>query len=288
MSTTRILLSLVFAAAAGAGATAYLSETPPSPLGSPAAPAGASASLRPDTAVDYDRRIAELAAALEHAREERTILTAEVASLKNELARAQSTRPTQVAHAATSADHARNEEKAAAEQGPRPLDVDALVAAGFPEEIVREFKANLDQTELDRLYLRDIATREGWVDTARFREEVEALRLDASSTREEYGEEFYDWMLYTTGHPNRVAVGDVMTGSAAEDIGIRPGDQVLSYDGQRIFSPSELRDATIQGDPGALTPVEVLRNGRYVRLIVPRGPLGIRVERTTVEPPRAS
>lgn len=285
----QILGSIVLAAAAGAGATTYLTERavpPPSSHGDEGTLVAVE-DRRLGADADYAAQIAELAAALQVERDERSTLAAEVASLKGQLARVQAAQPTRLA-TATSAGHGRAPgQTPGAADGPRPLDVDALVEAGFSAETVREFKSNLDQMELDRLYLRDIATREGWINSTRFREETEALRLDAGSTRAEYGDEFYDWMLYTTGHPNRVEVGSVMSGSAAEDVGLRDGDQVLSYDGERIFSPSELRDATIRGDPGALTPVEVIRNGRFVRLMVPRGPLGIRVDRSTVEPKRA-
>lgn len=238
----------------------------------------------------YGARIDALAAELARERDARRSLAAEVESLRGELARvrhAGSARTTLVAKA-DSPNHDGPGADSQKRPRPRAVDVDALVAAGFPEATVREFKASMDQMELDRLYLRDIAAREGWLDTPRFREESEALKLDMGSTREQYGEEFYDWMLYTTGHPNRVEVGDVMTGSAAEDVGLRPGDVVVSYDGARIFSPSELRDATIAGEVGALTPVEVLRNGRSMRLMVPRGPLGVRVDHATIEPQRAS
>ncbi len=262
-----------------AGADRFVRVASPSVAGGGAAREGS-----------YGARIDALAAELAREREARQGLAAEVESLRGELARvrhASAGRTTLVAKA-DRPEHRGAGADGEKRQGPRGLDVDALVAAGFSEATVREFKASMDQMELDRLYLRDIAAREGWLDTPRFREESEALKLDMGSTREEYGEEFYDWMLYTTGHPNRVEVGDVMTGSAAEDVGLRPGDVVVSYDGARIFSPSELRDATVTGEVGALTPVEVLRNGRSMRLMVPRGPLGVRVDHATIEPQRAS
>lgn len=288
---SQFALSLVVVAALGVGALAFLSEDPPttSAVAGAGEPAAGDSSSQPasSTVEDYAARIRELADAFEREKEERVSLAAEVASLKNELARVQATGNTrQVAHASAPHAAAAPEGAAAARERPRGLDVDALVAAGFDEATVREFKEDADQRELDRLYLRDIASREGWLDTQRFREETEALRLDGPSTRDEYGEEFYDWMLYTTGHRNRVEVADVMSGSAAADVGVQPGDLVISYDGQRIFDPSELRDATIGGEVGELTPVEVIRNGRRTRLMIPRGPIGVRVDLTSAEPQR--
>lgn len=282
----QIVLSLLVAAAAGAGATTYLSEKPRS-LAEPSVEAGDPSAAERKVGPDYGAQIAEISSELADERAARTRLAEEVASLKNQLARVHAMQPTSLPAGDEAAKRGHDDE-AEATKGPRPLDVDALIAAGFSETTVREYKASLDQMELDRLYLRDIATREGWINTARFREESEALRLEVSDTREKYGEDFYDWMLYTTGHDNRVQVGSVMGGSAAEDVGLREGDQVVSYGGERVFNPSELRDATTAGDPGELVPVEVIRNGRAVRVMVPRGPLGVRVEQASVEPRRAS
>ncbi|MDG2304034.1 MAG: PDZ domain-containing protein [Candidatus Binatia bacterium] len=288
---SQFALSLVVVASLAVGALTFFSEDPAETGGvaEPGTPAAREASARSPagTVEDYAARIRELADAVEREKEERLSLAAEVASLKNELARVQASGGTrQVAHASASHAAAARDKVDGARARRRGLDVDALVVAGFDEATVREFKEDADQRELDRLYLRDIASREGWLNSQRFREETEALRVDGPSTRDEYGDEFYDWMLYTTGHQNRVEVADVMGGSAAADVGVQPGDYVISYDGQRIFSPSDLRDATVGGEVGELTPVEIIRNGRRTRLMIPRGPLGVRVDLAAAEPQR--
>lgn len=232
----------------------------------------------------YDARLQALTRDLDAERRAREELETEVVSLRGELARVQRVPTSKVAVSQASA----KVDQAPSRRGPRPVDVEALVAAGFDETTVQEFKDTIDQMQLDRLYLRDIAAREGWLDTPRFREESEALQHEANDARAQYGEEFYDWMLYTTGHPNRVRVSDVMSGSAAEDVGLRSGDLILGYDGERVFAPNELREATAKGEVGALTPVEVVRDGRRMRVLVPRGPLGVRVDMTSIEPQRAS
>lgn len=289
MRTGFLALVLVsFGVAVGVAGPLWFSDRRVSRRPSPAVVESESESGGAEGLVDVvdPTQLDEIFAALEDERVARRNLAAEVESLKNQLARLQSARLAQTDSAP--AQRTKNSDAKQAPARPRALDVDALVSAGFSEQTVRDYKDRVDQMELDRLYLRDIATREGWLNTHRFREETEALQLDAGSTREDYGEDFYDWMLYTTGQPNRVSVQDVMSGSAAEDIGLRPGDVVVAYDDARIFSPRELRDATIAGDPGAPTEVEVIRNGRLTRLTVPRGPLGIRVEHANVEPRRPS
>lgn len=169
------------------------------------------------------------------------------------------------------------------------FDPAPVLAAGFPPEEVARFRARLDELELERLYLRDRATREGWLDTPRFREESGALGRAFLGLRDEFDEGLYDWVLYSTGHPNRVAVTEVLSGSAAEAAGLRGGDVIVRYDQRLVLSPSELRDATADGRAGELIAVEVQRRGdpAPLRIFVPRGPLGVRMAPTRVEPPPA-
>jgi len=248
-----------------------------------------------DTALEarvsaFEAEARRLADELERVHEEREELALEVAGLRDELAGLQRERATRTARRGGEQGAAPRKADAkvpAPPQGPRPLDVKALVAAGFPEQTVRAFKESQDQHELDQLYLRDLAAREGWLGTPRFAEAQQALTAEASSTREEYGDEFYDWMLYTTGHPNRVQVNEVIAGSVAEGAGLRAGDVILRYGEERVFQPAELRDATSSGASGDSVTLDVIRDGRPTRVVVPRGPLGVRVEGVPIAPPRA-
>ena len=169
------------------------------------------------------------------------------------------------------------------------LDVERLVAAGFRREDVDRFRTRVDEIEMKRLYLRDQATREGWVDTPRFAEESRALFGELVGLRSEFDDPLYDWVLYSTGHPNRVAVREVLGGSAGESAGLQPGDVIVRYDDQLVLSASELRDATVQGRVGELVPIEVQRDGETVprRLFVPRGPIGITLAPIAQPPPPA-
>jgi hypothetical protein len=237
---------------------------------------------------EYEDRLLSIGRALERERKERARLAAEIAELRQELGRLNERATVEVAVAAAEAEQEGDDpdvEQESAQGRRRGLDVDALVAVGFSPDTVRSYKERIDQIELERLYLRDLAAREGWLDTPRFREESRDLTRAVRENRAEFGEEFYDWMLYTSGHPNRVRVDEVMDGSAAADAGLVPGDVILRYGQQRIFSPAELREATADGTAGEATAVAVLRDGQETQIYVPRGPLGIRIDFTTEEPP---
>lgn len=173
--------------------------------------------------------------------------------------------------------------------GAPAFDPAPVLAAGFAPEEVARFRARLDELELERLYLRDRAAREGWLDTPRFRAESAALGQGLAGLREEFDEGLYDWVLYASGHRNRVSVVEVLSGSAAEAAGLRSGDVIVRYDQRLVLSAGELRDATAGGRAGELVSVEVQRAGdpAPLRVFVPRGPLGVRLEPSRVEPPPA-
>jgi hypothetical protein len=169
------------------------------------------------------------------------------------------------------------------------FSADRLIAAGFRREDVARFRARLDEIELKRLYLRDQATREGWLETPRFAEESESLTGEFLGLRREFDEPLYDWALYSTGHPNRVAIRDVISGGAGESAGLQRGDVIVRYDDRLVLSAEELRDATTQGRVGELVALEVQRDGETAprRIFVPRGPIGINLAPTALQPPPA-
>jgi S1-C subfamily serine protease len=77
----------------------------------------------------------------------------------------------------------------------------------------------------------------------------------------------------------------VLGGSAAAEAGLRAGDVVYAYGGERIFKPWSLVQSTQGGRSGESVEVEVQRGSERLRVTVPRGPLGVRIGRDIVEPP---
>jgi hypothetical protein len=170
------------------------------------------------------------------------------------------------------------------ESGRPWFDTEGLIAVGVDPVEVRELRERFEQIELARLRLRDRAVREEWMGTRRYRDESRALDASFEAIREDLGPEAYDRLLFAIGKPNRARVQDLLESAPAREGGMQPGDVIVSYDGRRIFSISELRDATTQGRAGAGVEVVVDRSGTALRLYIPRGPLGARLAPARREP----
>jgi hypothetical protein len=161
---------------------------------------------------------------------------------------------------------------------------DLLVSAGVAADLAEDIVWRESRVELDRLNLRDQAVREGWLGSDRYREALNALSEEGVSLREEIGDAAWDRYLYLTGEDNRVSVTSVIPGSAAEAAGLEPGDLIESYAGTQPFRHRDLRQATTEGEKDELVPVRVRRGERVFETWVPRGPLGVRLGMTRIEP----
>jgi len=275
--TVRIgwVLAVALAALAGGFALAGVADIP----GSAAATGDEIARLRGELAVERSAREA-LAAQLAR-------VEADLASLRGPApaAGAPEVAPDAAAEVADGAEPTADD--VAADQ-PSPghawFDAARLSGAGLSEREVSDLKRLFDETELERLYLRDQATREGWPD-GRLAQEIANLDQRLMSVRDDYGEAAYDWFLYAAGRPNRVKVEGILAGSAASEVGLRAGDHIYAYGGERIYRPWSLVQSTQSGRLGETIEVEVERAGERVRVTVPRGPLGVRIGRDSVEPP---
>ncbi len=160
----------------------------------------------------------------------------------------------------------------------------ALEAAGLDEDVAEAIKLRGDQLAMTEMYLRDQATREDWLDTPRFHQEMAELEAQRTSIRDELGDDAFDRYLFALGRTNRVIVNDVMFDSVAENVGLETGDLIISYGEHRIFEPNELVAKTSEGTVGDGVTVEVMRNGKRFEIEVPRGPLGLRIGSTQDHP----
>jgi hypothetical protein len=162
--------------------------------------------------------------------------------------------------------------------------VQSLIEAGISEERAVWLQQRLDENELQQLYLKDRATREGWVNTPRYHKERQQYLNTVTKLRDEIDDDEYDRLLFALGRANRVVIRDIMQNSVAGEYGLQGGDTVIQYDGQRIFSSNELSSLVTEGDSGVMTLLRVNRDGEILDIYLPRGPLGIRLSATRIKP----
>jgi hypothetical protein len=215
--------------------------------------------------------------------EERLRLEDEVDELRRRLAMATGA---PVASAGETGEQPAAENATESEGGTR--DVAALspfIDAGFSEDEAGWFRRLQEENAMARLYLRDRATREGWVNSRRYVEELSALPGSLTTLRQSMDDDTYARYLYAIGRPNQVRIIGVLPDSAARQAGLSPGDVVMSYGEDRLYSARTLRGLTRAGEAGELIPVDVLRGDQRIQAWLPRGPMGVTVTAERALPP---
>ncbi|MDH5258178.1 MAG: PDZ domain-containing protein [Gammaproteobacteria bacterium] len=159
-----------------------------------------------------------------------------------------------------------------------------LVSMGVNNENASRIQRLAEKKEMEQLYLRNTAVREGWFGTEKYFEKTRELDLKSNIYREELGDDKYDQFLYASQLTNRITVQSVLSESPAEIAGLQSGDYILSYDSKRVFNWSDLTALTANGAAGESVPVEVQRNGQVLQYFIARGPLGIRLSSERINP----
>jgi hypothetical protein len=263
---------------------------PDPPERPPAAPAHAPAEARDTSrAGSVAAEIAALKSALDDERSLRGALEMEVEMLRQEIGRerptraepppfAEGTRKRETQAEQTARKGAIGEEAVEAAHAARArsewFDEVALVERGVDERRAARLHEQFEELQMGELYLRDEATRGGWLGKPRYRKQLQDLH---DESRDGLGEEDYDLLLYASGRNNRVLLSDVLQNSPAAAAGIEPGDVILRYDDQAIFGTRDLLSATTAGASGSTVAVDIDRKGQPVRVYVRRGPLGARI-----------
>ena len=96
--------------------------------------------------------------------------------------------------------------------------------------------------------------------------------------REEIGDAEYETYLEANNRSTSVGVSSVMASSPGERAGLQAGDEIVGYDGQRVFSTSELVQHTMAGGDGNVV-LDLMRDGSPMQVVVPRGPIGVETGR---------
>ncbi|MBT8135245.1 MAG: PDZ domain-containing protein, partial [Gammaproteobacteria bacterium] len=110
----------------------------------------------------------------------------------------------------------------------RLYNLDNLISGGVDPVLAEDIVRRKNRIELERLALQDRATREGYLNTQQYFDELEEINIDDVSLREELGDQRYDEYLFNSKQNNRIRISSVILGSAAEQAGIQDGDVVIS------------------------------------------------------------
>jgi len=148
--------------------------------------------------------------------------------------------------------------------------VDRLVAGGFDEYQASEIVRMTEEIQMQLLNARYEANQSG--EPADMAEQMFAA---TQQMRQTLGEADYEKYLEATRQPTTVAVRTVLESSPAKLAGIESGDQIISYDGERVYNMAELNRLTNQSDPSSRVVVEVIRDGQPISFSVPAGPMGV-------------
>ncbi len=159
-----------------------------------------------------------------------------------------------------------------------------LIASGINADIAEDILRRMSQQDYKRLELQNLIQRSNSITRRQYRKELRELNNNKILLRSEMGDDAYDQYLFISGQNNRVKVSSVMAGSPAESSGFQTNDIILYYDNQKILGWPDIRTATVQGDIGSYTSVEIMRDGAQMSLMVPRGTLGVQLDAVQIEP----
>ena len=232
-----------------------------------------------DTNAPLETRIAALERAVAGERDARLVLEEQLHALYGELERFDSPALDELLRSLAESSQA--QQQARAEQASRrdpaarmrnlqDMRSGQLVAGGFTPERAQQILELEDEVRMQALQAEYYAYRNG-EDLSPW----DVVQGSRDGLRERLGDAEYEKYLLAQGGRASITVGDVINSSPANRAGLRPGDQILSYDGKRVFSMDELKSMAFSGDPGEDVIVDIERNGQRMQLVLPRGPMGI-------------
>ena len=233
----------------------------------------------PGADASLDERLQHLEQALAEEREARIALEDTLAMLFEELDRLEGTDERAAARLQAAAENER--QARAAERRGRRNEADwvrsyqerrvaTLIEGGFSDEEARRAL----QLESEASFK---AMQRAW-EAQRSGESIDvmaSMNNPQSILRAEMGDDAYARYLAAQGQPTAIRITQVLGGSPANSAGLQPGDELVSYNGERVFNVMELRNGTMQGQPGEDVVIEIERDGVRMQLTLPRGPIGI-------------
>lgn len=154
--------------------------------------------------------------------------------------------------------------------GDRDSRVARLVAAGVSPDRAEWLAKRESELQMEQMQLIFDARQAGE------RLDRYDVRLDPDrALRAEIGDLEYEQYLEADGRSTSVQVGTVLESSPGQRAGIQAGDEIVAYDGQRVFSYGELSDQTMNAQAGHSVVVDIVRDGVPMQVVVEAGPIGI-------------
>lgn len=148
--------------------------------------------------------------------------------------------------------------------------LNTLISGGYTEDEARRVMQQESEAQFRAMQAAHDAQRRG--------ESTDLFYAGSASQsllRRELGDSEYERYLAAQGQPTAIQVTQVLGDSPGSQAGLQPGDQIVSYNGERVFGVSDLRALTLQGTAGEDVIIEIEREGVRMQLNLPRGPVGI-------------
>lgn len=134
------------------------------------------------------------------------------------------------------------------------------------------------ESELQMLSLRTRYEAERSGDPVDF---FRSRNASSDALRQELGDADYERYLAANNRSTSVTISSVIESSPAQSAGLQPGDEIVRYDGERVFNMTDLTRQTMDGAAGQNVIVDIMRNGQPMQIVMPRGPVGISGGRRT-------
>ncbi len=270
---TRTLLIIAASLIVGFAVASFMTA-PTERTQAPAGEAGLPAATAFDAQAPLEARILALEQAVSDERYARQVLEEELWFLSEELLQA-STVAEPAAAPETSTEETGVDSRSSRRDAYRRRNsiegrIDRLVDAGFLPSQASAIIRRESELQMDAIQARYDAERSGDPD--------EYWRNQNSGTdvlRQELGDADYERYLNATGRSTNVTVSSVIESSPAQSAGLMPGDEIVRYDGERVFSMTDLTQQTLNGEAGQSIVVDIMRGGQPMQIVLPRGPVGI-------------
>jgi C-terminal processing protease CtpA/Prc len=261
-----------FAAAFAAASFIYMADSAPE---APASVMEGASTF--DAGLPVEQRVAALERAVSDERFARQLLQEEVFYLTSELERvagdsdflqADEISPEQAQETAEDSRRSRREERLRRNSFEGRME--RLIEAGFLPSQASMIVQRESELQMESLRARYEAERSG--DPTDY---YRSRNASSEVLREELGDADYERYLVANDRSTNVTVSSVIDSSPAQSAGLQPGDEIVRYDGERIFNMTDLTRQTMDGTAGQNIVVDIMRNGTPMQIVMPRGPVGI-------------